>query len=632
MSQTLRDYQQEAVCAVLSAQEAGWRSVLVTQATGTGKTTVAAELVRRALCQGKRVLFVAHTQELIGQALKSLQRHCDLDEFDIAPEINVATAPHSCRIVVGSLMTIKNPERLSWFRPDVVIYDEAHRCGSATHKAIKALYPGAFHVGVTATPKRGDRQALHAFHLDNSPVMVEKDGVPAAADLAETIFEKHVFAYGLRQAQRDGWIVPFKWLPVPTKTDLSSVKVGKDGDYTDSALSEKLDDDDDRTVLLINAWKQVAADCPTLMFCTSVVHAVHSTLLFRQAGIHAECIVSKEPELPEHKAVVTVDSSDRFRIIEDFKRGKFPVLVNYGTLTEGVDVPNCSCIIRARPTTVWALLCQIIGRGGRPLPGTVDGLETAIDRLWAIETSAKPHCLIIEPQDIHGKHDPARLPDILDLPAGVEIEDLDLKSARALLAEEKEKQREAEGIERKKREQAIAPLVVGFAKKDVTLSAPVEEIHTEERSAQIWVAGKKGYSLQSTKKGYEDTLREIGADRWAVTVTAPDGETIFNKQYKFDREKHETLTKFINQIAVLANKRIEDHSDMTERRDKMESLTRAERWHLERAGISYEQAAAMGKKELVGKLVSLKIGYQADKMKAKREQAQQAQQQGREAA
>jgi len=618
MTQTLRYYQEQAFCSVVEAQAQGWKSVLVTQATGTGKTTVAAELTRYALLHGKRVLFVAHTQELIGQALRSLQRHCGLDEFDIAPEINVAVAPHSCRVVVGSLMTIKNPSRLYWFRPDVVIYDEAHRCGSDTHKGIKSVYPEAFHIGVTATPKRGDRQALHAFNVDGSPALIERNGVPTAADVAEAIFEKHVFAYGLKQAQRDGWIVPFRWQPVQTNTDISRVKLDKRGDLAEKDLANQIDNAE-RTNLLINAWMQETPGQQTVMFCASVEHAVHSTELWRQAGIHAECIVSKEPEDPAHKALVTTESSERFRVLAEFNARRFPVVVNYGTLTEGVDVPACSCIIMARPTNIWSLYTQCIGRGGRPLSGLVDGLETAEERRWAIETSDKPFCTVLECQDISGKHNPMQLPDLLDLPAHIAAEDVDLTEARRLLAEEKEKQREAEEVERKKREQVIAPLVVGFGKATVTLGEPTSEIRTQERAAQVWKATETGYALSKGTPGYANNLQELEGGWWSVYVTGPDGSDVFNKAYRFDKDKHEALTPFLERIAVLTNRRIAEHSDAADRAATFHALKPLDRWILNQGGVSNEQIRRMTLAEAKGKLTSLRIAYRAERMKAERE-------------
>lgn len=618
--QTLRDYQAEAVAAVVAAQRAEWLSVLVTLATGAGKTVIASELVRIALSEGKRVLFVAHTQELIGQALKRIQEYCDLDEFDIAPEINVMHAPHSCRVVIGSLLTIQKPERLYWFQPDVIIYDESHRCGSATHKSIKARYPCAFHVGVTATPKRGDKQALACYQMDGTAFKVEKHGVETAATEEDAIFQKHVYQYGLRQAQGDGWIVPFKWLPVPTKTDISRVPLNADGDFQEKALLAATECNDERAVILINAWQKAAADRPTLWFASSVEDAVHTTELLRQAGVLAECILSKEPADPEQKRLVTVESNARFQLLARFNAGKVPIVVNYGTLTEGVDAPACSCIVRARPTTVWSLAIQMYGRGGRPLPGVVDDSMTAEDRIFAIWSSDKPECLIIEPQDIHGKHDPMRLPDILDLPAGVVIEDLDLKSARALLADEKAKLAAAAEEERLKREQIVAPLSMGFGKRSVNLPEPSSEIRTQEKFAQTWGSCDGGFTYKKVPAGYLSEAIELESNVWQVFAVGPNDEVVYNVT---KRQKPGEFGSLMKEQTQEIEKAIAAHKDKAERAATFHALTPLERWTFHQEGVSDAEIRGMTLKEAKGKLTSYRIAYRARRMRAEREQSQQ---------
>ena len=74
------------------------------------------------------------------------------------------------------------------------------------------------------------------------------------------------------------------------------------------------------------------------------------------------------------------------------RRGTVTVTGN----TEGFDAPNCSCIAMCRPTKSVGLYIQMLGRGLRPLPGTVDGLEAAFDRKTSIFTSAKRDCLVLD--------------------------------------------------------------------------------------------------------------------------------------------------------------------------------------------------------------------------------------------
>ena len=86
----------------------------------------------------------------------------------------------------------------------------------------------------------------------------------------------------------------------------------------------------------------------------------------------------------------------RRQIVQEFKDGKIQHLCNCGVATEGFDAPKVKVIAIGRPTKSRALYVQMLGRGTRPLPGIVDGPETADMRRAAIKASDKPHCTVID--------------------------------------------------------------------------------------------------------------------------------------------------------------------------------------------------------------------------------------------
>lgn len=140
----LRPYQQAAVDAVWQEWCAGNRRTLLVLPTGTGKTICFAKIAEEAVRRGKRVLILAHREELLQQAADKIKTACGLDTA-------TEKAEQSCldkweRIVVGSVQTLCREKRLALFSKtyfDVIIIDEAHHAISSSYQAILAYFDSA---------------------------------------------------------------------------------------------------------------------------------------------------------------------------------------------------------------------------------------------------------------------------------------------------------------------------------------------------------------------------------------------------------------------------------------------------------------------------------------------------------
>jgi superfamily II DNA or RNA helicase len=104
---------------------------------------------------------------------------------------------------------------------------------------------------------------------------------------------------------------------------------------------------------------------------------------------------------------------DRRWIVDSYKAGRIQHLVNCSLFLEGFDAPSTAVIVMARPTKSVALYEQVLGRGTRPLPGVVDGIDQADERRTAIASSAKPNMLIIDFAGNAGKHKIVQATDVL---------------------------------------------------------------------------------------------------------------------------------------------------------------------------------------------------------------------------
>lgn len=157
----------------------------------------------------------------------------------------------------------------------------------------------------------------------------------------------------------DKWLANAIFTTVSTDVNLSKVKVSR-GDFQTGSLSNAVNNDQ-TNLLTVRAWLEKAANrLSTLVFCVDVKHVVDLTAMFRRHDIDARYVTSATP------------AKERSELLDAFKGGQFPVLLNCGIYTEGTDVPNIDCVILARPTKSRNLLMQMVGRGSRLSPGKGD--------------------------------------------------------------------------------------------------------------------------------------------------------------------------------------------------------------------------------------------------------------------
>lgn len=156
----LRDYQTEIIEKIESAL-AGEKAqrILVVLPTGSGKTVIAAELIRRAIDRNERVIFLAHRRELVHQCSDKLDRFGILHGIIMAGE-KPSLLPD---VQVGSIQTLSarlNRGAIELPMAEMLIFDEGHHCNANTYQKIIESYPHASVLGLTATPIRGDGRGL----------------------------------------------------------------------------------------------------------------------------------------------------------------------------------------------------------------------------------------------------------------------------------------------------------------------------------------------------------------------------------------------------------------------------------------------------------------------------------------
>ena len=322
----LRPYQIGALDQIAYQVKEGIRSILCVCPTGGGKTTIAAELIRRTVLGGGRAIFMAHRAELIDQAKGRLVT------FGLKPGVIQAGHQSSMRPVqVASVQTLNNRH---YPATDLLIVDEAHHAMSNTFKRAIDHYLGigATVVGLSATP----------FRLDGKEL----------GDL----FQALVNPVGITDLIHQGHLVKPRYI-APDKLDLTGIKTNQANgvrDYNGDEMYQQIFNKKEVFAGVIENYRTYANDSKAIVFNCNVEHSLKMVDVFTAAG---------------YTSAHVDGSMDRFRrkkILNDFAAGRIQILNNVYLLTEGYDLPGIETVILNKFTKSKCMYIQMVGRGLRP--------------------------------------------------------------------------------------------------------------------------------------------------------------------------------------------------------------------------------------------------------------------------
>ena len=322
----LREYQQEALGSLAEMRAKKETIALLYHATGTGKTVTA---VMDAKSCGGRVLFVAHTMELVNQALSTFESlWCDVTVGKFADSIKDTNA----HVVCGSIQSVAL--NLDMFKEDAfdyIIIDEAHHASADTYQKVLSYFKPKFILGLTATPERADD-----------------------TDILE-IFKNTAHKLDIQTAVEIGALVPVRCIRIHTNIDMTKVRFNS-VQYNIRDLDVKICVTE-RNKLIVDTWLEYVKNRRTVVFCASVKHAEQVAQLFRDAEVSAVAVSG------------SMKTSERNEMLAKFANGDIKVLCACDLLNEGWDCPQTEVLFMARPTMSKVLYTQQLGRGMRNSEG-----------------------------------------------------------------------------------------------------------------------------------------------------------------------------------------------------------------------------------------------------------------------
>jgi type I restriction enzyme R subunit len=366
-----RYYQELAVNRATHAIANDAQRVLLTLATGTGKTFIAFQIAWKLFKSrwtmqkdGKRqprILFLADRNILANQA------YLDFSSFDDAALVRVNPSDIAKRgevpkngsvffTIFQTFMSGANNEpyfgkyERDFF--DIIIIDECHRGGAndeSTWRAILSHFDSAVHVGLTATPKRTDNTDTYAY------------------------FGEPVFTYSLKEGIQDGFLTPFKVKRIQTTIDeyiytsddeVLEGEVEEGYVYNESDFNRKIIIEAREKKRVIDLLDAINEKEKTIVFCANQAHAALIRDLINQ--------LSSSTSVDYCVRVTANDGAIGETYLRQFQDNeKFipTILTTSQKLTTGVDARNVRNIVLLRPVNSMIEFKQIIGRGTRLFEG-----------------------------------------------------------------------------------------------------------------------------------------------------------------------------------------------------------------------------------------------------------------------
>jgi type I restriction enzyme R subunit len=395
-------FQEAAIREVIKRVMLGRKRILLTMATGTGKTFVAFQIVWKLIKSGwlqrrhpdrpARVLFLADRLVLRDQAYNTFAPFADGTN---EPRFKIEGHPPNLTrdLYFGIYQTLWSPDEngvrlFEKFPPDffdLVIIDECHRSGFGTWREILDHFGGAIHLGMTATPKQDENIDTYAYFCAEEPEVAIDPEHPERGT-----WRPPAYQYSLGQGIEDGFLATYKVHRVRTTVDATGlhledaieqgaeVFIPEDVEprefYTTPQFEREITlPDRTRTMVqhLANLLRRFGKMEKTMVFCVDMEHArLVARLLQEELG--------PETGLPNYAVpIISEEGEEARRALEAFADSDKPAPVVATTaelLSTGVDVPACRNIVFMKTISSPVLFKQIVGRGSR--------IDPATDKYW----------------------------------------------------------------------------------------------------------------------------------------------------------------------------------------------------------------------------------------------------------
>lgn len=319
-------FQIPALYELSKTREEGYKKAMIVVGTGLGKTYLAVFDSMKF----KRVLFIAHRDEILRGAKKSFESvYKNSRTYGFFTGLEKDSEKD---IIFASIFTLSKDEYLNdnWFSKksfDYIVVDEFHHSSSKSYLKVLNYFEPEFLLGLTGTPDRADNGDI--YKLCDYNIAYECD-----------------FRVGIN----NGWLVPFEYFGIYDDTDYSLIP-WRSGKYDLLALENALMIEK-RVELVFKKYMEYRKNF-TIGFCASVKHCEVMNDYFKKQRVKSEIIIGETPIVR------------RQEIIEKFKNREIDIIFTVDIFNEGVDIPCIDTLLFLRPTSSYTIFIQQLGRGLR---------------------------------------------------------------------------------------------------------------------------------------------------------------------------------------------------------------------------------------------------------------------------
>ena len=370
----LYEHQEEAIRKLDAMDKRGSFRTLLVLPTGGGKTLTAAYwLLRNAVDQNKKILWLAHRHLLLEQAAEAFARNAYTDTMVNRTVFNyrIISGMHdkpvhiqkTDRILIASKDSmIRSLDKLkNWLNGEEIylVIDEAHHAVAKSYK--KIIQYVADHtksmklLGLTATPFRTSEDEQGALK------QVFTDDIVYKTDL-DTLIKKGILA-------TPTFIDCNTNIQFTEHLGVQALKSIENLDTLPENIANDIADNKERNRIIVEEYlHNYEKYGQTIVFALNKVHAIALNKLFNEKGkaygIRSEFIIS---EVQDMITGITISNADNERKSEAYRNGEIQVLINVNILTEGTDLPKTHTVFLTRPTVSTTLMTQMVGRALRGL-------------------------------------------------------------------------------------------------------------------------------------------------------------------------------------------------------------------------------------------------------------------------
>lgn len=348
-AETKRDYQithnnikpnamqEKALRNLQNTRKNGNNKGVIIAATGTGKTYLSAFDVKAF--NPKKLLFIAHREELLDNAIKTFQQV--IPKQEIFGKITGTVKEFDKPYLFSTIQSLHKDEILQRFKRDefdYIIVDEFHHAEARTYRKVIDYFQPKFLLGLTATPERMDGRDVLALCDHNI-----------------------VYEIRLREALEANLLAPFHYFGVSDHTvDYSKIPL-KNGFFEEDALVKALKTNErtDFIIEMINTYGYHGDRMIGLGFCANIEHAKYMSEEFNKRGYHTTYLTG------EH----SIDYREKvIKQLED-ENDPLELIFTVNIFNEGIDIPKLNLILFLRPTESSTVFIQQLGRGLRKVEG-----------------------------------------------------------------------------------------------------------------------------------------------------------------------------------------------------------------------------------------------------------------------